>query len=410
MTTRPAGAPAARPGTLVTLVAVAAVAINLRLVMSGVPPLVDAIAGDLRLSATAVGALTTLPVLCMGLFAPAASRLGSRIGPQRAVLVALALLGGGALLRLGGHQVALLYAGTVTAGLGVAIAGTLLPSLVKSLFPPQRVGSATSYYFLWMMVGAGVAAAAAAPLATAFGGWTGSLGAWAAPAALGAVCWLPVVRAARARGHATAPAIEPGATVPAPAAARLPWRHGTARLLAAYFVVQSWQFFSSLAWLAPSYVASGWSRESAGYLLSAFLAGQLLGGLVGPALTDRVADHRAVMVCATACAATGFIGIFVAPTGLPWLWVALLGIGQGAAFAVGLTLLVRYAASPAASARLSAMCFLLGYTTAAAGPAGYGALHDRTGSFHTGWGTLAALMIVQTVLGLALRPGLARVP
>ena len=56
------------------------------------------------------------------------------------------------------------------------------------------------------------------------------------------------------------------------------------------------------------------------------------------------------------------------------------------------------------------MCFLLGYTTAAAGPAGYGALHDRTGSFQTGWGTLAALMIVQTVLGLALRPGLARVP
>lgn len=45
--------------------------------------------------------------------------------------------------------------------------------------------------------------------------------------------------------------------------------HGvTAWLIAAYLVVRSRQFFSSLAWIASSYVARGWAPATAGYLVA----------------------------------------------------------------------------------------------------------------------------------------------
>lgn len=408
MSAQPGGAQHQRPraaasSSAVVLIAIAAVAINLRLVMSSVPPLVEALSRDLRLGAAAVGALTTLPVLCMGLFAPSAQAVAARVGAARAVLLALGLLAAGSLVRgLGGPHIAPLYLGTFVAGVGIALVGTLLPSLVKTLFPPARAGLATSYYFLWMMVGASIAAATSAPLSQALGSWSMSFAAWAVPAVAAAALWLPVARAVPPTDAGPMPEGTP--RVP------LPWRQRTARLLAGFLVVQSWQFFASLAWLAPTHLAAGWTPEQAGYLLSAFLAGQLVGGLTGPVAADRVRDHRLVLIVATACATVGFTGMWLAPQAAPWAWAGTLGVGQGSAFAVGLALLVRYAASPAASARLAGMCFLLSYTTASVGPSSYGALRDATGAFTGVWASLAVLMVAQTALVLALRPDLARTP
>ena len=67
--------------------ALVAVAANLRTAITSVPPLLDAISHDLGLSHAAAGALTTLPVLCMGLFAPVASLVAQRLGAERALAV-----------------------------------------------------------------------------------------------------------------------------------------------------------------------------------------------------------------------------------------------------------------------------------------------------------------------------------
>ena len=81
------------PPLWVMALGLVAVAANLRTVMASVPPLVDTISADLGLSNTAMGALTTLPVLCMGVFAPTAQRLASRIGAAGAVEIAALCLG-----------------------------------------------------------------------------------------------------------------------------------------------------------------------------------------------------------------------------------------------------------------------------------------------------------------------------
>jgi CP family cyanate transporter-like MFS transporter len=393
--------------------ALVAVSANLRAAIASVPPLARTIAEDLDLSNAWIGAVTTLPVLCMGLLAPAAQKLGARIGAAASVQLAMVAVLLGVLLRWNGDQLWALYGGTFVAGFGIAIAGTLLPRLVKAIFPPERTGTVTGLYMLAMMGGAAAASALSVPLAARFGSWQGSLASWGLLAAIGALGWMPV--AARISKYKAANPV-------AVTTHGLPWAHPTAWLVAAYLAVQSWQFYSSLAWIAPSFIAQGWDPTTAGYLLSAFSGAQLVSGLVGPVLTDRVHDHRALLVPAALLGLLGMLGLLLAPgtasaadpggasAGVAWAVVVVLGLGQGAAFSLALVLLVDYADTPAGSGRLTAMTFFVSYTVASFGPTVTGALRDLTGSFQAIWLLMAILMLVQIALATQMKPGLAKVP
>jgi CP family cyanate transporter-like MFS transporter len=382
------------------VVALVAVAANLRPALAGVPPLVPQIEAELHLSNAWLGVLTLLPVLCMGIFAPVAHRASMIWGSAPVVMVATALLTVGSLMRLGGSNPVVLYAATLIVGIGIAVVGTLLPRLVKTLFPPERVGLITGVYMLAMMLGATVGAGLSEPLATALGSWEESLAAWSGLGVLGLVAWAPLALVVwRHRREVTAQSV----------GTALPWRSATAWLIAAYLATQSFAFYSTLAWMAPSYVRLGWESDDAGYLLSAFTAVQIVAGLLMPVLSDRVRDLRLLLVPATVAAGIGLVGIGVAPTAAPWFWAALIGFGQGSAFALALVLLVRFAATPHASGGLSAMGFLVGYSIASVGPLLMGALRDATGGFQVVWIVLAALMLPQLLICLVLRPGLAKV-
>jgi CP family cyanate transporter-like MFS transporter len=381
-------------------IALVAVAANLRTAMASVPPLTQALAADLGLSNAALGALTTLPVLCMGVFAPFAQRIAVRLGAAASVEVAIGCVAVGLALRFASGQVWPLYAGTFLAGVGIALGGTLLPGLVKELFPPERAGLVTGLYMLAMMSGAGASSALAVPLQGWLGSWQASLGSWSVLGVVGALAWLPVLA-----GHTRHRAANPSVVT----SAGLPWRQVTAWVVAAYLAVQSIEFYSTLAWLAPSYTARGWDPTHAGYLLSAFTAAQLVSGLLGPALTDRITDHRLLLLGASLFGLLGQAGLWLAPTAAPWVWALVLGFGQGASFALGLVLMVDYAVTPAASARLAGMAFFVSYTLASFGPATLGAMRDATGGFTAVWMTLALLMIAQLGLAGLMRPDLRKV-
>jgi CP family cyanate transporter-like MFS transporter len=380
--------------------ALVAVAANLRTAMASVPPLTESIADDLGLSNTALGALTTLPVLCMGLFAPFAQRIAARLGAAASIELSVACVAVGLALRFAGGETWPLYAGTFLAGVGIAIGGTLLPGLVKELFPPERAGLVTGLYMLAMMGGAGASSALSVPLEGWLGSWQAALGSWSLLAVVGVLAWVPVLT-----GHARHRAANPSVVAPV----RLPWRHVTAWLVAAYLAVQSVEFYSTLAWLAPSYTARGWDPTHAGYLLSVFTAAQLVSGLLAPALTDKIIDRRVLLLSASVLGLLGQAGLWLAPTAAPWVWATVLGFGQGASFALGLVLMVDYADTPAASARLAGMAFFFSYTIASFGPASMGAVRDLSGSFTAVWGTLTILMLAQVALSSLLRPGLRKV-
>lgn len=377
------------------IVAIFLVALNLRAALASLPPLVGTIRDELGLGAATAGLLTTLPVLCMGLFAPVAQRMAHRFGREATVALALLVLLVGLLLRLAGDVLVLLMTSTLLVGIGIALCGTVLPGIVKEFFR-ERTGAMTGVYLLAMMVGATAASALTVPLADALGSWEGSLALWVVPVVLGLAVWLPVVRAVNDKDDPAEPTGSPAA---------LPWRSPTARLLAAFLALQSFGFYTQLAWIPQSYESHGWSARDAGLLLAVWSIVQLVSGVGGPALADRVPDRRPLLAAALTLTLAGLVGIVAAPSAAPWLWVSLMGLGQGAGFSLGLVKLVDYAPTPAASARLSALVFLLSYSLASLGPFVFGAARDLTDGFGVPYAVLVVVALVQLSLVPSLRPG-----
>ncbi len=388
----PAAGGASRVHPALLVVALVLLACNLRTTVASLPPLLEAIERDLELSGVAAGLLTALPVGCMALFAPLAHRLAHRFGREATALAAAALVAVGNGLRVWGGQAMVLFAATFVAGVGVAVTGVVLPGLVKDLFP-ARAGAMTGVYSVAMMLGAAGAAAAAVPLARLLGSWQASLGSWLVPAALGAAAWLAVtVRINQPEPDEEA---HPG---------RLPWRRGPAWLLASFFSLQAALAYAVLGWLAPAYQARGWSAAAAGALLAVNNLAQLTAALVLPALTDRLPDRRPVLVAAVSLTVAGCAWLLVLPDTLPWVASIVVGFGLGGGFSLALVRVVDYAANPAASSRLVAMVFLVGYSVAAVAPVLVGALRDATGGFTVPFAVLTTMAVAEAGIATQLGP------
>src|SRR5690242_2142723 len=88
-----------KPDSKLALLSLCAVALNLRPALATLGPVTEPLRHELHLSYGAAGLLTTLPVLCMGFFAPVTPRLHARLGLHRSIALATALLGLALLLR-----------------------------------------------------------------------------------------------------------------------------------------------------------------------------------------------------------------------------------------------------------------------------------------------------------------------
>src|ERR1700742_809305 len=113
-------------------------AVNLRLAVAAVSPVLGQIRHTTGLSAAGGGLLTGVPVFCFGLAAFAAPRLIRRFSMGPLLSIALVVVVGGCALRLV-PSVSLLFVGTVVLGIGIAVGNVLIPSLIKRDFPVQRV-------------------------------------------------------------------------------------------------------------------------------------------------------------------------------------------------------------------------------------------------------------------------------
>lgn len=366
-------------------------ALNLRAAIAAVPPLLDHIEAQLHLSAAAAGVLTTLPLVCMAVFAPVAGRLVARAGPARTMTGALLVIAAGSVARLAGAHTAPLYAGTFLAGVGIAVGQTVIPSVVKQHFA-DRTGLMTGLYSTAMAAGATIAAAVAVPASHLFGSWQASLAMWAAPALLATVLWT-----------LTAPALAPATGGVAPVT-RLPLRSGTAWLISLYLGASSCVFYGALSWLAPLFQLHGWTATRAGYATSLFNLVGIAASLTLPAFVHRLEDRRPAFALPVCCLLVSMPALAIAPTASPWLWVTLAGFGQGGVFALGLTLLVDHVRNAADAARLSAMAFLLAYAFAAGSPVLMGYLRDVTGNFRASFLLLSVAAVAELGLAMGFTP------
>ena len=135
--------------------------------MASIPPITDELQSELGLSATAAGILTAAPVLCFGAFAFVAPVLARRTGAERLLWLALIPIVVGVAGRAAGSSAAL-FAGTVLAGIGIAIGNVILPSIVKNRFE-RATGLVTGTYVAALTAGAALAAGLTVPLERSIG-------------------------------------------------------------------------------------------------------------------------------------------------------------------------------------------------------------------------------------------------
>lgn len=365
-------------GRLGVLAALFLAALALRPQLVGVGPLLPEIQDELSLSHAAAGLLGTIPVVCLGLFAPPAGRLAGLVGGGLAIAAAIAAIAVFGVARALAPGVAALVVLTLPVGIGMGLAGALLPVVVKERFP-DRPAFATGVYATAINLGSALSAALAVPVAHAAGGWRASLLAYSVATAGLLVGWIVLARPQRLRAEAAAP--------------RLPVRSRVAWLLAAVFGVEAIVFYGLVSWLPDAYVERGWSEGDAGALVAVLSACALPAGLLVPWAAERRGSRRAYLAGASALLAAATIGVLAAPSA-GWLWAALAGIAIGAHFPLSLTLPLDVADRPADVGAVAALMLSAGYVLAAVSPLGLGAVRDASGSFTPALALLAGLSVV----------------
>ncbi|MGI5273955.1 CynX/NimT family MFS transporter [Nonomuraea sp. CA-218870] len=361
-------------------------ALNLRPAIAGISPLLDEIMTDLGLTPAAGGGIATVMVICLGVFGPLAPLLARRIGLDRTLLAGLLVLALGLLLRvLDGAPV--LYAGSAIAATAIAVMNVIMPAIVKQHFP-GRVNLLTGVYSSAIVGGAAGGSALVIPLERATGhDWRGVSALMAVPAVAAALLWLP-----QAFGRQAAPQQGPR---PIRAILRSPltWQ------ITAWMGLQSASFYIMLAWLPKIFLDAGLPADQAGYLLGLTTLVQVAATLGVPVLAGRRASQVPYVMAAGVLTGAGYLAVLVAPTTVPWLWMIVLGIGQGASFALALLIIALRPADPASVTALSAVAQSVGYVIAALGPLLFGYLAQMSG----GWSV--PLMAGLGVVGAQLVSG-----
>ncbi|WP_018333136.1 CynX/NimT family MFS transporter [Actinomycetospora chiangmaiensis] len=383
--------PTSRLRTALLVVAVLLIALNLRPAVVAVSPLVAQIRTDLGISSAVAGLVTTLPVLCFGLLAPVAGRLARRIGLETTLLAALVVLTAGILVRLAPSLGALL-AGSLLAGVAIAIGNTLMPVVVKRDFP-HRTGAMTGAYSTMISAGGALSAAVMVPIEQATGlGWRPALALWATGAGLALLLWSPWVLRAR-REAAAAPPTAPAAPV------RGLWNSALAWQVTLLMGLQSLQFYSFTAWAPTLFVERGRTPAEAGLLLSLTGLASLVTSAFTPVFATRRPTQFHLVAALVGLWVVGYLGLLLAPDGSAPLWMVIIGLGQGVGISLGLTLITLRSPDAAHTSELSGMAQGVGYVVAAAGPFVLGAIRDATGGWTWPVITLLVLLVPLAIAG-----------
>ncbi len=356
-------------------------ALNLRLTVAAVPPVLGQIRAGTGLSSAGAGLLTGAPVFCFGLAALASPRLIRRFSMGPALTLVLAAVLAGSVVRLA-PAAAPLFLGTVLLGSGIAVGNVLIPALIKRDFPHRRIRM-TALYSVALSGGAAIAGGLTVPIERLTGlGWRPAIALWALPAAIAMLLWAPHVREEAARGGG-----EHGTPI------RGLWRNPLAWCVSAFMGFQSFGFYGTLSWLPTIAVSRGLSPTHAGLLLSLSSFAGIFGALAAPSFECRIGrGSTAVGACVAACT-VGYGGLLLAPGQLIDAWCVLFGIGQGASLALALGYIVARAPDSHHAAQLSTMAQSVGYLIASAGPFAMGALHGATG----GWTAPIMLLLLSLV-------------
>jgi MFS transporter, CP family, cyanate transporter len=379
-----------RYGLLVTVLFLAS--LNLRPAIISISPLLERICRELGMNSSTASLLTTIPVLCMGIFSPLAVKLGVQWGIEKTLVIGLGLIGVATMLRVFTMSALFLLVTAFLAGVGIAITGPLLSGFIKRYFP-SKVTLMIGVYSAAMVIGSSLSAGLTVPLESwMHGSWRMALASWSILAVLVLpASWFFVLKKIEHKSQ----------YISLSNSGRLPWGNKRAWLLTFFFGLMAMEFYSISAWFAPAIEDMGYSKLYASSLLTVFNFIQIPTSLIIPILIHQFPNRLFWLIGSSLLELVGLILMSVTMVS-PWISAILLGIGAGTLLPLALMLPIDETSNSQDASAWSAMTQSGGYAIGSLGPMLVGWIHDISKSYPKAFICLAVISILMIIVQLAI--------
>lgn len=367
-------------------------AFNLRPAITSLGPLVGMIQEDVGLAHWSAGLLMSLPLIVFAVMSPLVPKIAARLTNERTLMIGLTSLFIGITIR-SIPMPFLLFAGTLLAGLGIAIGNVLLPAVVKERFP-HKFGLMTSVYSTSMGLVASLASGISVPLAVDLNlGWQGAQMVWGLPVIVALILWAFLLKNNQMDTRVTQQKQSTHSNQM--------WRSPLAWQIAIFMGFQSFSFYVTISWLTEILHTHGISMETAGWLLSFTQLVGLPASFVIPVLAGRFQSQLWLSFVLGIFAILGYSGLLFGSTySILIVSITFIGIALGGSFPLALTYIGLRTRNSQQAAALSGMAQSTGYVLAAVGPLFIGYLYDLTHAWAVPLILLIIVSVILTVFGM----------
>ena len=346
------------------------VSLNLRPSVTSIGPLTNAIQEQLNVSSTMMSLLTSIPVFCMGLFAPLAVPMQSRLGYRTSINSLIVLIGVATAARfVFGSYLALIVTSFLT-GFAIAIISPIINAYIKETFK-EKMAPVIGLYSFAIGGGATISAGFTGVFYDETNNWKFALAIWGFLAIFALVFWSLAVEKKQNNIHLENTGKEEG---------RNPWKNYMAWIILIYFGLQTALFFSLTAWLSSMAMEQGMTLIVAGPVLTTMTIVQLFGNIIISASVGKYPNLVAWLFGLIGFGAIGALILFIDASWSIWVGAIILGGALSGLFPIGLMLPLQEARNNREANEWSSMVLSGGFMMSAILPLVIGAVYDITGT------------------------------
>ncbi|MEG0385548.1 MAG: MFS transporter [Solibacillus sp.] len=369
------------------LLAIFLVSINLRPAITSVGPLLTTIGQSLQVSSTQMSLLTSIPVFCMGLFAPLAVPIQKKLGYRNAIVLFVFLIGIATIARIYISDYGSLLATSFVVGLAIAIISPMLNAFIKEKFP-GKFETVIGVYSFAIGFGATISAGFTGVFYDRFqGNWAFAIGIWGILAFIAMVGWLVAVDGKKTVAVHQNQVEE----------VRNPWKNKQAWAMLFYFGFQTSVFFSLTTWLPSIALEQGMTLLIAGSVLTLMSVVQLIGNIFIPIAMNRYPNRIKWLASLIGIGLVGTLISFIDANWAIWASAVIFGVVLSGLFPIGLMLPLDEAKNNREANEWSSMVLSGGFMMSAIIPLVIGVIFDMTGNHLMTKVVIVVLMIAMAV-------------
>jgi MFS transporter, CP family, cyanate transporter len=354
--------------SVLIIVAIFLISINLRPAVTSVGPILSTISDALGVSSTQMSLLTSIPVFCMGLFAPLAVPIQLKFGYKWSIAGLTLVIGLATAARISFSSYTALVVTSFFAGFAIAIISPMINAYIKDKFPTKMEPVIGVYSFA---IGFG------ATLSSGFTGifyesfennWAFALGVWGALAVVAMLYWILVIESS----------VNTNEQHENSASSRNPWKNKLAWTIMVYFGLQTSLFFSLTTWLVSVVMEQGMNLLTAGSVLTMMTIVQLVGNLLIPSFINKYPNRIAWLHGLIFIGLFGSVFFFIDASWAIWLGTIIYGFVLSGLFPIGLMLPLDEARNNKEANEWSSMVLSGGFMMSAIVPLLIGVVYDLT--------------------------------